>query len=110
MLPPDNSPTLPHSSPASTLLAEGLIDLAQAAACFADGRGRKPHIATLRRWAKNGCRGHKLEVTFLGNRLMTSRQAAERFLVAINGQSVLSSQAVAPAAMQAGELLKAAGL
>ena len=58
------------------LLGEGLIDLGQAAVCFADARGRKPHIATLRRWAKTGCRGHRLETVFVGNRLMTSRQAA----------------------------------
>jgi hypothetical protein len=66
-------------------MVEGLIELAQAAACFADARGRKPHVATLRRWAKTGCRGHRLETTFLGHRMMTSKQAAARFLAALNG-------------------------
>src|SRR5688572_16010703 len=67
------------------LLTEGLIDLTEAAACCKDARGRKPHVGTIRRWAKDGTRGHKLETTFLGNRLMTSRQALARFLAAING-------------------------
>ena len=37
-------------------------------------------------------RGYKLETTFLGNRLMTSRQAAARFLAAINGGPPTSAQ------------------
>jgi hypothetical protein len=91
------------------LLAEGLIDLNEAAAIFQDGRGRKPHIATLRRWAKNGCRGVKLETTFLGNRMMTSRPAAERFLAGINGQPT-PVEASNSAAVRAGELLAKAGI
>jgi hypothetical protein len=81
-------PTPPSSSTANNLVAEGLIDLNEAAGDCKDARGRKPHIATLRRWAKNGCRGHKLETAFLGNRLMTTHQAVFRFLAAINGRPV----------------------
>ena len=90
-IPPITQPVT-FSSPGNNLLAEGLVELAKAAACFADARGRKPHTATLRRWAKSGCRGYKLETTFLGNRLMTSRQAAARFLAAINGDPPTSAQ------------------
>ena len=89
------------------LVGEGLIDLTEAAACFADGCGRKPHIATLRRWAKNGCRGHRLEVTFLGNRLMTTRRAAARFLAAINGKPVPVQATATSAAEKAGRELDA---
>ena len=82
----NNSVAIPANSDiAMRLFNEGPIELAQGAACFADDRGRKPHIATIRRWANRGCRGHRLEVVFLGNRLMTSRQAVARFLAAING-------------------------
>ena len=96
------------SSPANNLLAEGLVELAKAAACFADARGRKPHTATLRRWAKSGCRGDKLETTFLGNRLMTTRQAAARFLAAINSGSPAPAQAeTSSAAQKAGQELDA---
>lgn len=73
------------SDTASRLAAEGLIDLKRAAAEFKADDGRKPHLATLRRWATRGCRGHKLESMFVGNRMMTSRQATARFLAAING-------------------------
>src|SRR5262249_13240104 len=97
------------SSLVSRLLAEGLIDLAEAAACFKDARGRKPHVATLRRWAKNGGRGHRLETTLLGNRVMTSRPAADPFLAAMNDQTA-NPQPATPAAERAGEQLAAAGL
>jgi hypothetical protein len=99
----------PIASSAHNLLTEGLIDLAEATGCFKDARGRKPHVATLRRWAKNGCRGHKLETTFIGNRLMTTRPAAERFLAAINSQPV-PTQTTNSAALRAGEMLAKAGL
>lgn len=105
----DTSLEPPTRVSSHNLLTEELIDLAEAAACFKDARGRRPHIATLRRWAKNGCRGHKLEVTFLGNRMMTSRQAAERFLAAINGQPA-PTQTTTSAAVRAGEQLAKAGL
>lgn len=105
----DTSLDLPIRSSAHNLLIEGLIDLADVAAFFKDAHGRKPHVATLRRWAKNGCRGYKLEVTFLGNRMMTSRQAAARFLAAINCQPV-PVEASNSAALRAGELLAKAGI
>lgn len=109
-MPTDTTPIIsPVTSTASNLLAEGLVDLAEAAAFFKNAHGRKPHVATLRRWAKNGCRGYKLEVTFLGNRMMTSRQAAARFLAAINCQPV-PVEASNSAALRAGELLAKAGI
>jgi hypothetical protein len=110
-LPTVGTATPATASTATKLLAEGLIDLAEAAACFADARGRKPHVATLRRWAKTGCRGHKLETTLLGNRLMTSRQATVRFLAALNGGEAVPSQHTPDTrAEKAGDQLAAAGL
>ena len=87
------------------LVAEGLIDLAAAAGDCKDASGRKPHLATLRRWAKHGCRGHRLETVFLGNRLMTSHQAMRRFLAAINGGPILPSTATTSEAERAGREL-----
>lgn len=87
------------------LLGEGPIDLSHAATCFADGRGRKPHIATLRRWAKTGCRGVKLETVYLGGRLMTSRPAIARFLAAINGGIAATPTETPSAAERAGQEL-----
>lgn len=90
------------------LLAEEPIELARATAFFKDAHGRKPHIATLRRWAKSGCRGHKLEVLFIGNRLTTSREAVARFLAAINGGPTTPAQSeTTSAAQKAGQELDA---
>ena len=97
--------TPPRPAGADDLLAEGLIDLAEAAAGCRDARGRKPHVATLRRWARQGCRGHRLETAFLGNRLMTSRPAVARFLAALNGQPApLPTEANAAAELAGREL------
>ena len=104
-----SSPPIAKTSRPDALAAEGLIDLKNAARDFQDANGRKPHIATLRRWAKWGIRGHKLETVFLGNRMMTSHQAAVRFLAAINGAPVLPPAAAVTdnsAASRAGRELK----
>jgi hypothetical protein len=105
MTPTSTRDPQPASRAAGHLLTEGLIDLTEAARDFADAKGRKPHIATLRRWAKSGCRGHRLETTFLGNRLMTSHQATARFLAAINGRPATPAAAVSSAAERAGHQL-----
>ncbi len=90
----------------TNLLNEGPIELAQGAACVADERGRKPHIATLRRWAKHGCRGFRLETLYLGGRLMTTRPAIARFLAAINGGIAANVQTESTsAAVRAGQEL-----
>jgi len=86
--------------PANNLFAEELIELARAAADLADSSGRKPCIASLRRWAQRGCRGHRLETVFLGNRMMTSRQAVARFLRAINGPAAASAEAATTSAAE----------
>ena len=41
--------------------------------------GRKTHVATLHRWAKEGVRGIKLDSARLGGRLVTSAEALQRF-------------------------------
>ena len=90
---------------ANNLFAEDLIELARAAADLADFSGRKPCIASLRRWAQRGCRGHRLETVFLGNRMMTSRQAVSRFIAAINGGGT-----AAPAQVESTSAAQNAGL
>ena len=100
-------PTTSPQSPPQGVFGEELIDLARAAALFADGSGRKPHVATLRRWAKLGSRGHRLETAYLGHRLLTSRQAIARFLAAINGAAPVAppTPPTTPAAERAGREL-----
>ena len=43
--------------------------------------------ATLRRWASHGARGKRLETLRLGSRVLTTWQAVERFLAALNESS-----------------------
>ena len=42
-------------------------------------RGKKPHIATLYRWALHWVRGVKLETLQVGGTLCTSKEALQRF-------------------------------
>ncbi len=42
-------------------------------------RGRKPHVATLHRWASRGLRGIKLETIQIGGTLCTSPKAMQEF-------------------------------
>ena len=41
--------------------------------------GKRPHVATLYRWAKRGLRGVVLETLQVGGTLCTSREALQRF-------------------------------
>ena len=59
---------------------ESLIPLSQAAEfCPPRRKGKRPHRTTLVRWARDGLRGERLEVTMVGATLCTSRGALERF-------------------------------
>jgi hypothetical protein len=48
--------------------------------------GKKVSVYTVGRWASIGVRGVRLEVHRIGGRVLTSRQAVERFLAAINAE------------------------
>ena len=45
----------------------------------------RPVFATVWRWTQKGCRGHKLETYRIGSQLVTSHEALQRFLDAIQG-------------------------
>jgi hypothetical protein len=58
-------------------------------------RGKKPHSATLYRWADSGFRGVRLEVIRIGNTICTSVEALQRFfdrLTAVKSAGVPPSQ------------------
>src|SRR4051812_43788931 len=42
-------------------------------------RGKRPHVATLYRWAQRGIRGIRLETIRVGGTLCTSAEAIQRF-------------------------------
>lgn len=64
---------------------ETLAPLAQASNRWVPTR---PHVATVRRWAVHGIRGHKLDTIRIGGITCTSQEAIGRFLSAINGHDV----------------------
>lgn len=62
---------------------EELVTLAQATKCRlwpSRRRGKRPHVATLHRWASAGCSGVRLETVSVGATRCTSREAIVRFL------------------------------
>ncbi len=59
---------------------EDVVSLTDAAKLLPKRRGgKRPHVATLYRWASGGCRGVVLESLQVGATRCTSRQALQRF-------------------------------
>lgn len=63
------------------LLAEDIRSLSQAAAEIPS----QPHFSTVLRWSQRGINDVRLETYKIGGRLITSRQAVDRFLHATQG-------------------------
>ena len=61
------------------LFDEDLLTLAEAARVLPRLGGKKPHTSTLWRWCAKGLRGVRLEHARVGHRVVTSRQALDRF-------------------------------
>jgi len=66
------------------LRTETILTLAEAASRLPKRRaGKKPHVATLYRWASRGLRGVKLEMLQVGGTTCTSVEALQRFFDAL---------------------------
>jgi len=65
------------------IFQEGAISLSAAARAFPVIDGKTPTPCTILRWCRSGIDGIRLEHAVFGGRLVTSRQAVERFLEAI---------------------------
>lgn len=70
----------------SRILSEETIDLAAAQTELAAVMGKKPDRATLWRWCTKGTGGIKLDHVRIGHRVMTSKQALNRFIVAMSSR------------------------
>lgn len=67
------------------LSCETVLTLSRAAKQLPTLRGsRPPHLATLYRWAQEGCRGVRLETLRVGGTLCTSVEAIQRFCNALS--------------------------
>ena len=58
------------------------LSMAEAADRFGELSGRRPHLATVHKWAMHGVRGVKLESLVIGGRRVTTAAAVERFVLA----------------------------
>ena len=67
------------------VFAEQLVSLTEAAGLLPRRRrGRKPAVQTLYRWASHGVRGVRLETIQIGGTRCTSREALQRFFLALH--------------------------
>lgn len=69
-------------SAVSKILTEDVLTLQDARTELFRATGRRPDKTTLYRWCLRGVSGTKLEHIRLGDRILTSRQALTRFIVA----------------------------
>lgn len=70
------------------VLNETVISIERAVEMFPAVDGQKPHPVTVSRWIQRGVRGVKLEGAIIGRRVVTSAEAVERFLDALNSGAV----------------------
>jgi len=71
---------------------EDLLSLRAAAAGLPRRRaGKRPHVATVYRWAKRGLRGVVLETLQVGGTLCTSQEALQRFFEALTAPGRVSA-------------------
>jgi hypothetical protein len=67
------------------LLTEDVITLTEARNFLPKVEGQKrPHVSTIWRWTLRGIGGTKLETVKIGSRIVTSKQAMTRFILATN--------------------------
>lgn len=63
----------------SMLFDEEPLTLTEATKALPSLNGRRLHVSTLWRWARKGVHGVQLETRRIGVRIVTSREALERF-------------------------------
>ena len=63
---------------------ETILSLGEATRAVPAIEGKHPNASTIFRWTRDGVRGVRLDSIRLGRRLCTSREALQRFVVALN--------------------------
>ena len=78
------------------ITSEEVILLREASELLPKRQGKKVHVATLYRWAKDGIRGVKLESLKVGGQACTSVEAVTRFVENTNNvpRGALQSKAI----------------
>jgi hypothetical protein len=71
------------------ILREQVVSFADAA----EKLPTKPHLNTVRRWARFGCHGVKLESVLIGRSRVTSLEALARFSARLSGEPLAAEAA-----------------
>lgn len=67
------------------IMYEEVVNLTEASKLLPPVNGKRVHINTLHRWSTRGVRGGiRLETARIGRRLVTSREALQRFVKAVS--------------------------
>lgn len=66
---------------------EEAMSLAEAAKSLPRVNGRRPSLSTLWRWCRKGLKGVRLDYLRVGRKIVTSREAMNRFFAALTGRS-----------------------
>jgi hypothetical protein len=69
------------------LFDEQIMTFTEAAKALPSVNGRRIHVSTLWRWSQRGVGGIRLETRRLGGRVVTSKEALERFTSELATQS-----------------------
>lgn len=72
--------------------SEEILALADASRALPLVAGKRPHLSTIWRWIYKGCGGVRLEHARIGHRVVTSREALERFLERLNAADMPSAE------------------
>jgi hypothetical protein len=78
-------------SAVSRILSEDVLTLEQACDELARITGQKPCRQTLTRWVHRGAGGVRLDGVRIGNQILTSKQALNRFFVARTANTIGNS-------------------
>lgn len=70
-----------------------VLSLSDAARWLPPVNGRRPHTATIWRWASKGINGIRLETARIGRRVITSAEALQRFTSALAERPTIESKA-----------------
>ena len=74
------------------LATENVLSLTDAAKRLPQRRaGKRPHVATLYRWASRGIRNAQLETIQIGGTMCTSMEALQRFFDRLSTQITMTS-------------------
>ena len=75
------------------LASDNILSLREAARWLPPVNGKRPHPATIWRWASKGINGIRLETAKIGRRVITSTSALQTFTSALAERPIIETKA-----------------